>query len=580
MSFGNKYIFSYLLGLIVLSIVGARMVALYKEPLLLFVYVPLLSVAPLIYLKFRPSQGIFFVYVISATLLYHVSLSSQYLSGADIQVEYYFANKVLENCHWDPSIPHTYDTALSVTILLPVLSLVSSIKLLDVLKIVYPLIFCFVPVMLFKMFLKLGYRDNEAFLSTFYFISIFPFFTELLQLARQMIAEVLLAILLYVLIISFKTTGEKTNKRLLFILVILFFALVFSHYGTYYSWLSIFVISEMILLLFFKRTLLLYLITVSFIFDFLYHVNVSQGVVFKAVILTAYNFVENIRSLASPYQAQGVEYVVKEKTTLHQVLTYLYMFSLALVALGILQKMMWILRNKHSSKKSIESVNVEKDKILYYSLSIAAAVFFLLTAISTLSYALNITRIYHLALFMLAPSFIDGFKFVRNLVRTMRLPSMSFMAAFFLTVFILFNTGYVYELANILGYQEQSFSSALNPHMDSDTPSTQDYYAIIWLKYYAQHNSVYSDLFGRTILWAYFDASRVKYLSSASPEYIEDNSLIFIRRYCENSGTILIIYYYKNVQIRDRLNISGFITSPRINRIYSGGATILLKISS
>jgi uncharacterized membrane protein len=576
-SVGKKFIFSYLLGLTILSVIGARMVALYKEPSLLFVYVPLLSVAPLIYLKFYSSRKVFFVYVISITLLYHISLSSQYLSGADIQVEYYLANKVLEDGHWDPSIPHTYDTALSVTILLPALSLVTSIELLNVLKMIYPLIFGFVPVILFKMFLKLGYRNEDAFLSTFYFISIFPFFTELLQLGRQMMAEVLLAILLYILVINFRATGEKTDKRSLFILAILLFALVFSHYGTYYSWLSIFVIFEMILLFFFKRTILLYLIIASFAFDFLYHVNVSQGSVFKAAVLTAYIFVKNIRSLASPYYAQGVEYIVKEKTTLHQVLTYLYIFSLALVALGVLQKILWVLRYIHSSKKSI---NMEKDKALYYLLSIVAAIFFLLTGISTLSAALNITRIYHLTLFVLAPSFIDGFNFMGRLVRTMKLPSMSFVAASFLVVFILFNTGYMYELANVLGYPEQSFSSALNPQMDRDTPSTQDYYAIMWLKYYAQHNSVYSDLFGRTILWAYFDASKVKPLSSASPERIEDNSLIFIRRYNEHFGTILTIHYYKNVQIREILNTTGFMISPCIDRIYSNGATILLKISS
>jgi len=570
-NFSRNLTWLYIIVVVLLSILGALLVASNNNPLLLYVYVPLISVAPIIYLKSSEHSSVLdsaFIYVLSITLCYHILLSSWYLAGSDIQVEHYLAQRVLENGFWDPHITHNYNSALSVTILAPILQFTTSISLPHVFKVIYPLIYSIIPVILYKMFLKLSYERKDSFLAVFYFISMFPFYTELLQIAKQMIAEVLLAIFLY-LVVTWPSCLRNASKTIL-LLLMLQFGIVFSHYGTYYIWFSILMISEIIFLVLTRRKVLLYVVIASYIFQYLYYVTISGSSVLKTALITIQMFIENISAMLSPYHAQGIEYVVKEKTTLHQVLTYMYLTSLIIVALGVSQKLLWLLR--YAIKDQVNGFH--NKNIFYYSLSVVAGIFFLISGLSTLSAALNITRIYHLSAFILAPSFIDGYNFIGKAIKG---ANKKTIWACFLAIFLLFNTGYMYEIANMLGYSEQSFSGALNPHMDRATLTSQDYYATLWLKeliHPAISYQIYTDLIGKNNIRAYLNESMIKLLTPNSS--VSCNSLIFVRRNSILYG-FLTIQYVGNVQLCRYIKTDMIVNFSEVQTIFSGGAIIFIK---
>ena len=171
------------------------------------------------------------LYSIAIALLFHTSLFSNYIYGGDIFGEYSAFRLTIDNLFWDPNFASRLHTMLSTTILPTIYSLMLGLEGTWIFKIVYPLIFAVVPLSLYQLF-KSKVGKEIAFFSTFFFMSNMIFFTELLQLPRQMVGE-LFYILLFLLL--FKNEIEPYVKWTFF--VIFSFGLVVSHYALSYIFL-------------------------------------------------------------------------------------------------------------------------------------------------------------------------------------------------------------------------------------------------------------------------------------------------------------------------------------------------------
>ena len=110
-----------------------------------------------------------------------------------------------------------------------------------VFKIIYPLLFSLVPVGLYKIF-KNQSEPKIAFLACFLFVSFYTFFIEMLSLAREMIAELFLIILLLLIF------DKVINKRTIILSIIFSIGLIISHYSLTY--LSIFSFTGVLIILF------------------------------------------------------------------------------------------------------------------------------------------------------------------------------------------------------------------------------------------------------------------------------------------------------------------------------------------
>lgn len=168
------------------------------------------------------------VFVITISLILHNSLISTYIWGWDISLEYYIANQIIGNGIWMVGNPNNYNSMLSVVILAPMLSIFSGINLVWVMKIVYPFLFSLMPVGLYFIFKKQT-TPLIAFLSVFLVVLMFTFYTEMLAILREMVAELFLALLILLLV------SDNLNIIKRGILGVLFgTSIIVSHYGIAY----------------------------------------------------------------------------------------------------------------------------------------------------------------------------------------------------------------------------------------------------------------------------------------------------------------------------------------------------------
>ncbi len=181
------------------------------------------------------------IYVISIFLLYHYSLISMDLCGWDINTEYYFSRLTVQNSFWDPDLSNNVNSMISIGVLMPVYSILLNLDLIWIFKIICPLLFSLVPLCLYSIYIK---QTNEkvALLSAYFFVTLFVFYTEMLSLVRQQIAEFFL-----ILLISLMVNGNLSNSKRSFLCIIFSFSLVVSHYGLSYIYMFSLIFSGILL---------------------------------------------------------------------------------------------------------------------------------------------------------------------------------------------------------------------------------------------------------------------------------------------------------------------------------------------
>lgn len=152
------------------SILGTLLVASHQSNILSLMSIVMVGIAVFLIgcTKFIPKALYPVALVaIALALFYQYTLISPYLTGVDINLEYYFAKLVVNNSLWNPAIAHPFNAMASVVILCPVYSIVLSMDPAWVFKIIYPILFSLVPLGLYSMFKK-QMNDRIAFLSYFF----------------------------------------------------------------------------------------------------------------------------------------------------------------------------------------------------------------------------------------------------------------------------------------------------------------------------------------------------------------------------------------------------------------------------
>lgn len=238
----NSVIFLILLPFI--SIIGSYLMNNYQINLFSIILISLICIIGLL-VGFQkilsPKIYPLAILCISLALLFNKSLISSYIWGWDISFEYYMAQGVIQNGYWFMNFPNNYNSMLSVVVLAPALSHFTGLNLVWVLKIIYPFIFAFLPVGLYFTFKKQT-TAPIAFLSVFFFISLFTFYTEMLSVVRQMIAEFFLVLILLLMVSNNLNTAKRSILAILFSI-----SIVFSHYGLSYILLFVMLFSMLIL---------------------------------------------------------------------------------------------------------------------------------------------------------------------------------------------------------------------------------------------------------------------------------------------------------------------------------------------
>jgi uncharacterized membrane protein len=396
------------------------------------------------------------VLLIAISILLHSSLISNYMTsfGSDNPVEYFVFKVTESNAHWSSVFMHPWDTTygrinsmLSVTVLPTLYSSLLNMDATWVMKVIYPLIFSLVPLALYRLWQK-NLGDKTAFIASFLFMAQNTFYTELLGLNRQIVAEFFFVLLLLVVF------GKKKNLSSEMLCFTVFsFALVTSHYALAEIFL-LFISFVWIYLLIMKRpSRNITVTTVAFFFVvmFSWYIYTSNAAVFDSFVSFGNYVYDQLGQFFDPtsrdpeiLRGLGLESPPTVWNTVSRVFAYL---TELFIFVGFVSL---ITRRKN--------VQLKKEYLIFTVM--AVVLLGALIAVPGLANTMNMTRFYHILLFFLAPLCVLGAEFVVKLVSKWRTELwVSILLLVVLVPYFLFQTGFVYEMTGV-----QSWSLPLSKH--------------------------------------------------------------------------------------------------------------------
>mgnify|MGYP002277713686 CR=1 FL=1 len=424
----------------------------------------LLAIFPIVISLHKQKTGTgFLIWVISITLLLDVNLVSEYIWGWDIHKELYLSSQVLESSQWNVGYRSNINTMLPYATLAPTYSLVLGFDLVWVFKLIYPLLFSFVPVGIYYM-IKSVSNHRVAALAPFPFIFYYGFFKSMPH--KQYLAEIFIVLLL---IVAFSDNIRGFYKRTL--LLGFGAALITTHYGS--AFFTFALIGGAIALSFLFESKeqrspsylfrIQYLILVIVLFGFWYTM-VGGGIMAQHITIRAITTLHIIPELlSSPPGRSGSGYASRGSSSPVWVLYRVLSIALVgMIGFGIFYETQKWIRQRFSTNPSpiLESIAPA-----YLSLGIGS--FALVSASAIITFGMGFDRIFQYSLVILSPFFLLGLKAgAENLPHIPR-PHISvstpIIAAIFLTIYFLFSSGVLF-----LGVAGSPLSYALAVDADSE----------------------------------------------------------------------------------------------------------------
>lgn len=445
-----------------LSIFGTYFVNYHNNNILLIIMIVIISF--LILLNDHIPSKIYplAIWVIAISLIYHTTLISEYLNVNDVLGEYKVADSVIKYSYWDWTIFGNYNSVLSINILAPIFYHIYGLNLTYVFKIIYPLLFSITSIGVYLLFNIITNNQKISFLSSILFVIIVPFFYQVPLICKQNIAEIFLV--LFFLFI-FNNNLESFPKS--FLIVISSMSLIVSHYG-----ISYLVMFSLIFILFCtlvvrnkkvnrildniyikiknekinlkgKNSTSLNFAILFFVFILGWYMYISGSSSFNTIVSIG-NYISNtlIEDFANPDHSRGLHMIIKNEFSLtHYITKLFYLFSQFFIVVGFFNTL-W-------------NYNKYRFNLIYifYSLYFLS-ILFAAIVVSNFS-VMDPRRLYHLSLFILAPFSIIGGSTICKLIcicserHTDKYLKYSYnFFAVFLSMFLLFSTGLMYEVTN------------------------------------------------------------------------------------------------------------------------------------
>jgi uncharacterized membrane protein len=549
-------IFLYILPF--LAILGTALMNLYQNNLL--IVITILAIVAVVLLvgfdKFIPRELFpLAILAISVSLVFHNSLISTYINGIDILLENHVASTVVVQGVWDSTTFNILNAMLSIVMVAPVYSIMMNLDLVWVFKIIYPLFLALAPVGLYEVFKKQA-DEKIAFMSAFFFSSMLIFYTEMLQLARQELAE-LFFVLVILLVIDSKM--EKTRWTTLFILFSVSLAL--SHYGLMYIYLGsillVWAVTRTAGILWPKlvqtsginKRLTIALILSVATFCLIWYIYTAGSNPFYTVV----NIIDNIagsfiKDLLNPEVVQSLAIISSggSVSSLHRLFLYLMLFTQMMILIGILT----IKLTKIASKMTGD----------FYVFSIVN-LFILVMGIIVpyFASALNTTRLFQISLIFLAFFFVAGWVFIINTVsgifKRQGTGVVFKTLAVFLAVFLIFNTGLVFEI-----FHDSPISYSLNSTADNLVYNYAEVNAAYWIVNERNTSEpylvpIYSDEYRKAL----FQSQAAGQMADIPQDYGElyNNSYIYLGRYNIANDLVLVPIKTGPTYVSEYMNASG-----------------------
>jgi len=426
------------------------------------------------------------IWSITFSLILASTLASDYLRGYDVWSEYFFAAQTLSTGLWNPA-PSEFASVLSVGVLPAMISNLSALSLVQIFKFVYPLIYSIVTVVLYRVARKI-LAPAAAFLSVFLVMSYPTFYDEMLGLARQEIAEVLLVLLLFVLLSPTLSKGVSGKVSL----VLLMIGVAVSHYSIFYISALIFAYSCLTSRAF-RKTEGLLLFGLMVVAGLAWYTYITGGLAAlklsneasSVLTLVTNSFLSSSSRPTELMKALGATPI--SPGPLQQLNRWTQIAVQLCLLLGFL---VLLLKNK--------SVPEQKMFPLMTAGLILVGASIILPGLAA---TLNLNRIYQIALLFMAPFFIYGTRWFEAEIRRVKLSTFDkstlHLAALILFLYFLFVSGWFTVVTagspTSLMLDANRMRSSPNPLIASlyyqDNTVTADVDGATWLHSYAPQGS-------------------------------------------------------------------------------------------
>lgn len=431
------------------------------------------------------------LYALSLLLLLTTTLASSQLVGSDIHVEYYYAKQAMDG--WDSSLPHANNAALSITVLAPFLARLLPIDIIWVFKVVFPAMFAFLPVLLYRLFRHIV-DDKRAFLAALFFVVVPSFTLELTGVARQQIGELLMALGLLTLV-------QKWSWRIrLPIVTILGVLVTFSHYSLGILFLA-FPLTTLVYLGLQRKGRLLMALSASQV------VVVGVSLLFFSSVASGWvmTHIGNVVA-ATPVGQTAVEEWREDDSAPSTVLVtppsqQSDMFRTA-TGLDFMEVDGWgkafrVVQILTQVAVLVGCVVLLRRKLGIYKPLLAASLFMLLLAVAyrPIGELLNLSRYYHIALMTMAPAFVVGIEKMTG--------RWQWLAPAIIPVYFLFTSGLVFYAVGYDNIETATvpYSIALeNRRLDAGAYLTDNDDAVAQWAFEQGITPVYADIHGVLVL--------------------------------------------------------------------------------
>lgn len=428
----------------VLSIAGAMFVNIHQNNLLLLfmlIAISLIFVVVVLSKKISPKIYPLAVLMIAIAIVYHSSIVSNYILslGSDAPSEYFVFKTTESNTHWDSTIqlpgPNLgkYNTMLSITILPTIYSTLFKIDSTWIFKLIFPFIFAFVPLGLYQIW-QTYISKKYAFVSAFLVTAQSTFYTEMLRLNRQMVAELFFVLLLLILVNKMK----PINKTICFI--IFSFTLVTSHYSlaAIFLFFISFALVSLIILKHPSKNIKIGMVVFFLVIMFTWYIYTSKAITFNSFLEVGNHIYQQLGDFFNPatrgsdvLRGLGLETPPTIWNAISRFFAYL---TEALIAIGFVAFI--------AKRTSIRM----KNEYFVFS-TIAMGLLVMLIVVPGLAETLNMTRFYHVLLFFLAPFCVMGTEFIiKPFSRRKKELAVSVSLLLVLVPYFLFQTEFVYEI--------------------------------------------------------------------------------------------------------------------------------------
>lgn len=438
-----------------LCIIGVYSANFFDNNMLLMIFILSISLIPVLVSinkipnKFYP----FIIFFVSLSLLYHNSLFSDFVIGTDIFKEINLADLTTINYSWNPSNGHILNSVLSITLVPSIFGVFCGFNSILYFKMISPFFFSLIPIGLYYIY-DVNFRDklskNEIFLAVFFVMATFYFYSMMVGLGRQQIAE-----LFYILCVMLLMDHEKIDTiNYKFILILVSFSLIVSHYSLanlfFFFLILVVIFNSIFMIINNKRNenkVSSNYVLLFFVLTLFWYLYVANGSVFNITALMGETIYNSFSEFLEPQTTIAVNIATTSSPNIAHIIYRCFYYTVVLfISIGGINLLRTIIHSK-------------KNKISIYELFAMAnySLLCLYIFVPSLGYQLGFNRIFHITSLILAPYMVSGFNisltaasylnrsFLKPLFNHFSL-NRTKLLALFLSIFFLFNSGFLFEV--------------------------------------------------------------------------------------------------------------------------------------